>query len=166
MDSIEVRKCEEGDFVVLRRTIPRPEFHDDRFESQQKGNSVYLIAWDGQVPVGHLNLKLKGSDEEYVKSKLGIFPELNAIGTYPPEMRSKGIGRKLIARAEEICRKKGFEKVGLAVDTSNVRARELYEKLGYEDSGIGEFDSFWYETQDDGSKLKIVDHCVYLVKSL
>ncbi len=163
---VEIRECREEDVEVLGKTIPRPEFHVNRFQSQEKGDSIYLIAWNEDVPVGHLNLKLNGSDEEYVKDRLGFLPELNAIGTYPPEMRSKGIGRMLIAEAERICREKGFEKVGLAVDVSNFRAKELYEKLGYKDSGIGEFDSVWYETQDDGSKLKVVDHCLYLVKVL
>jgi GNAT superfamily N-acetyltransferase len=161
-----IKKCSQEDLGVLKRTIPKPEFHQNRFESQQDRDSVYLIAWDGDAPVGHLNLKLKGSDEDYVRDRLGLLPELNAIGTYPPEMRSRGIGRELIDRAEQICREKGFEKVGLAVETSNLRARELYEKLGYVDFGIGEFDSVWYEAQEDGSKLKVADHCVYLVKEL
>ncbi len=163
---IEIRKCREQDLEILKRTIPRPEFHIKRFENQEKGESEYLVAWLDDVPVGHLNLILIGSDEEYVKDRLGVLPELNAIGTYPDEMRSKGIGRKLMEEAEKICRDKGFDRVGLAVDTSNNRARELYERLGYEDSGIGEFDSAWYEQQDDGSKLKVVDHCIYMVKKL
>lgn len=166
MNNLEIRKCCEEDLGALKRTIPRSEFHDHRFASQAEGKSIYLIAWLDGVPVGHLNLILSGSDEEYVKEKLGVIPELNAIGTYPAEMRSKGIGRKLIAKAEKICREKGFDRVGLSVDTDNNRARELYENLGYQDSGIGEFDSVWYEKQDDGSKLKIVDRCVYLVKDL
>lgn len=163
---IEIRKCREEDLDILCSTIPRPSFHLDRFNSQEKGDSVYLIAWLDETPVGHLNLKLKGSDEDYIKERINDCPELNAIGTYPPEMRSKGIGRKLISRAEEICNKNGFSRVGLAVDTSNIRAKELYEKLGYRDAGFGEFDSIWYEKQDDGSKKKIVDHCIYLVKDL
>ncbi|HRV76202.1 MAG: GNAT family N-acetyltransferase [Candidatus Nomurabacteria bacterium] len=163
---IEIRKCKEKDIDVLKRTIPRPEFHDKRFESQEKGDSEYLVAWLDDIPVGHLNLILVGSGEEYVKERLGFLPELNAIGTYPDEMRSKGIGRKLIEEAEMICKSLGYKKVGLAVDTSNKRARELYERLGYKDAGIGEFDSIWYEQQDDGSKLEIVDHCIYMLKDL
>ncbi|MDQ5913472.1 MAG: hypothetical protein QG623_90 [Patescibacteria group bacterium] len=166
MEDIVIRKCRKEDVQLLGAYIPRPSFHINRFNNQEKGVSEYLIAWKENIPVGHLNLILVGSDEEYVKSRINTCPELNAIGTYPPEMRSKGIGRKLIEEAERICKEKGFKQVGLAVDTSNTKAKELYERLGYQDSGIGEFDSVWFEDQDDGTKEKVIDHCIYMIKEL
>ena len=166
MNDILIKQCRAEDLALLAKTIPPLRFHKNRFKHQEKGDSIYLIAWFGDITVGHLNLKFKGSDEEYVKSKLGLMPELNAIGVDPPEMRSRGIGRKLINEAEKVCREKGFKRVGLAVDTSNIRAEELYKKIGYLDSGIGEFDSIWYDTKEDGYREKYIDHCIYLVKDL
>ncbi len=163
---IRIKRCQEEDLSVLGSSVQRLEFHQKRFQDQEKGDSIHLIAWLDGTPVGHLSLKFNGADEEYVKSRLGMVPELNAIGVDPPKMRSKGIGRKLIAEAENICREKGFEKVGLAVGVENKKAKKLYEALEYRDAEVGGFDIFWHETQEDGTKFKMTDRCIYMIKNL
>lgn len=166
MDDLVIRQCKKEDLPLLEKYIPTARYHINRFESQEKGDCLYLIAWVEGVPVGHLNLKLKGTDEEYVRNSLGVFPEFNAIGTYPPEMRSKGVGRALIEKAEKVCKELGFKEIGLAVDTENTRAELLYRRMGFNDSGVGEFDSVWWDTKEDGAQEKNVDHCIYLVKKI
>ncbi|WP_020590460.1 GNAT family N-acetyltransferase [Kiloniella laminariae] len=49
-----------------------------------------------------------------------------------PEHRSRGIGRKAIAFAEQESRKLGATRVFLEVETGNQRAHALYQKLGFE----------------------------------
>ncbi|HEX3015382.1 MAG TPA: GNAT family N-acetyltransferase [Desulfobacteria bacterium] len=44
---------------------------------------------------------------------------------------SQGVGRKLLAKAEEYCRINGVKYLGLAVTTANKRAVALYEKCGF-----------------------------------
>ena len=48
-----------------------------------------------------------------------------------PEFRGRGIGSRLLARAEEHAREKGFEKVSLLVFEQNEGAKRLYERIGY-----------------------------------
>ncbi|SOE09414.1 acetyltransferase (GNAT) family protein [Hoeflea halophila] len=51
----------------------------------------------------------------------------------PEEQRGSGIGRKLLAKAEEIARQRGH--VGVYLDTFEFQAPRFYESLGYEECG-------------------------------
>lgn len=48
-----------------------------------------------------------------------------------PEHRGRGVGKRLITEALRQAASKGIERVELEVYASNVRARALYEKLGF-----------------------------------
>lgn len=48
-----------------------------------------------------------------------------------PSARGKGVGKKLMAAAEDFCREKGVSEVFLEVIEGNLHAQRLYEKLGY-----------------------------------
>lgn len=50
-----------------------------------------------------------------------------------PAYRSCGLGREFFAAAEQYARENGFARIRLEVEEDNVRARSLYERLGYED---------------------------------
>lgn len=53
-----------------------------------------------------------------------------------PEHQNKGLGRALMAHAEDWARKEGFRVIGLLVSCHNERARALYEKLGFRPTNI------------------------------
>lgn len=55
---------------------------------------------------------------------------VNALATFG-DFRKKGLGRRLLFRAEEIAREEGCSELSLIVSTENPNARRLYEKLGY-----------------------------------
>ena len=48
-----------------------------------------------------------------------------------PKLQRQGIGKLLMAAAEEEARKKGYGKMGLTVDVNNFSAINFYEKLGW-----------------------------------
>jgi ribosomal protein S18 acetylase RimI-like enzyme len=56
--------------------------------------------------------------------------EVAGIGVNPPAWR-RGVGRALMAYAEEECRNKGYREIFLEVYEPNLRARAFYEALGY-----------------------------------
>lgn len=163
---IKIRLCSEADLPALNKAIPEPGYHERRFEAQQEGTSSYLLAWIGDIPVGHLNLKWGGSGEPEIHEFVNDCPELNAIGVYPPEMRSHGIGRKLIATAEAMIKEKGYKQVGIGVETDNDKAKSLYEKLDYVDWGHGIYPDRWIEKDDQGNNVQHNDPCYYLIKTL
>ncbi len=50
-----------------------------------------------------------------------------------PEYWGRGVGGKLLEKAEEHCRENGIKFIGLAVTTANHRAVSLYESIGYQE---------------------------------
>ncbi|MUM78271.1 ribosomal-protein-alanine N-acetyltransferase [Pseudodesulfovibrio sp. F-1] len=64
-----------------------------------------------------------------------------------PEHRRCGIGAALLARALEVCAKKGVAKSFLDVKASNVAAIDLYLKFGYEQIGVRK--RYYPDTGDD-----------------
>lgn len=130
------------------------------------GNTTFLIAWAGAEPVGHLNLKWLGNEEPEVQAYVAKTPELSQISVWPQEMRSQGIGTRLIAAAEAMIVVRGYAQVGLGVEVTNLRARHLYERLGYRDWGYGTYDDRWLEVEEDGHQIAHKNTCAYLLKRL
>ncbi len=48
-----------------------------------------------------------------------------------PKSEGRGIGRVLIAKGEEWARSQGYRWLTLSVFAQNLRAREVYKRLGY-----------------------------------
>ena len=55
---------------------------------------------------------------------------LDSVGVLP-EFRGQGVGRELIAAFCEKVFAKGYERVGLIVDSDNTQAEKLYTSLGF-----------------------------------
>jgi ribosomal protein S18 acetylase RimI-like enzyme len=53
------------------------------------------------------------------------------------DLRGKGYGRKVMEKVEELIQEMGIDTVGLHVFGYNHAARTLYEKMGYQVTGIG-----------------------------
>jgi ribosomal protein S18 acetylase RimI-like enzyme len=45
--------------------------------------------------------------------------------------RGKGIGKLLLEKAEDYCRKKGYSRIALMVSTENDSAIRLYSRIGF-----------------------------------
>ena len=69
-------------------------------------------------------------------------------------------------REERLAAEREFAKIGLAVGTDNPRARALYERLGYVDTGFGVFEIGGTYTDIHGSVREWREVCEYLVKGL
>jgi len=61
--------------------------------------------------------------------ELHVYGSVVPIGKYGDEVQHKGLGRKLMARAEEIAKKSGKKEI---IVISGVGVREYYKMLGYE----------------------------------
>ena len=55
-----------------------------------------------------------------------------------PEHRSQGVGSRLMGAAEELARALGGRRLELRVERSNLRARALYDRLGYIEAGAAD----------------------------
>lgn len=158
---VEIRKLNEADLGLVEKAMPS-QHHKQRLNTK---NADYLIAWVEGEPIGHLLLRWGGLDNAFLLSKNLDYPCVEALGVRV-DFWHKGIGTRLMQKAQDLAKEKGFGKIGVAVGVENERARKLYEKLGYRDSGLGEFEVSWNYVDDGGEEKSEGETCVYLVKEL
>jgi GNAT superfamily N-acetyltransferase len=100
----------------------------NRLDEQARDGSTYLIAWEGDRPVGHAHIAWDGTH-------LGL-PEIQDVFVLP-ELRRRGIASQLTHAAEDEARRRGWDRISLSVSRSdNPSAAQLYAKLGYVDAGV------------------------------
>ena len=139
--------------------------HHDRFTQQQDGRLTYLIAWLDGIPVGHTMVRWEGTTDAFVAERISGCAHLEDLFVMP-ELRSQGIGTRILAHGERLAAERGFAKIGLAVGTDNPRARALYERLDYVDTGFGEFQIGGTYMDIHGNRREWREVCEYLVKGL
>lgn len=83
----------------------------------------YLVAWEGEEPLGHAHLALTDP------------PELQDVAVRP-EYRRRGIASALTAAAEREAGVRGFDRLRVSVGVDNAPAQTLYRRCGYVDIGI------------------------------
>lgn len=111
----EVRPLAPDELELVDERLPL-----DRLD--QPGGE-WLVAWDGEEPVGHAHVDWRRSP-----------PELQNVFVVESHRR-RGIASTLSLAAEELVRARGHTAVALDVDVENAAARSLYEKLGYRPAG-------------------------------
>jgi ribosomal protein S18 acetylase RimI-like enzyme len=154
-----------GELALVERLLPRyPGKHRERLEAQHRGECVYLIAWEGNEPVGHLNLRVRGRKLPDRARRLGA-AQIEDLSVATPRRR-RGIGTKLMRRAQEEAAARGFGTIGLGVDIGNAPARRLYRQEGYLESGLGEFLVSYPYLDEDGVERQAHETCTYLIKRL
>jgi RimJ/RimL family protein N-acetyltransferase len=89
------------------------------------GKDVYAILLDGERPVAYG--MLRGWEEGFATPSLGI-----AVRT---AMHGQGLGRLMMAHLHAEALRRGAIRVRLRVHRENVRARRLYESIGYQYAG-------------------------------
>lgn len=87
-----------------------------------QGDGRYLVAWLGEVPVGHVHV----TD--------GDPPEMQDLAVRP-EYRGRGVGSALIAAAEREATRRGTAKIRLEVSVANTVAQQLFRSNGYAMTG-------------------------------
>ena len=85
--------------------------------------SFYLVAWDGDEPLGHAHLALTDP------------PELQDVAVLPAHRR-RGVARELTRAAEREAAARGHAVLTLTVSVANEPAQAVYRSLGYRDSGV------------------------------
>ncbi len=86
---------------------------------------VQLAEGDGQVLLGFTMTRM---GEEFLSYEPSAHLEVLIV---TPEAEGKGVARKLIEAAEENAQAHGAKSMSLHVIATNVRARGLYQHLGY-----------------------------------
>ena len=147
MAHIRISPVQPGDIDLLCQRMGADDGADHRSyaDMQSRDEGVYLIAWDEDVPIAHLFIRW--TDNTEVPRIVDRYPQAAQFADCPEicelyvvaERRSQGIGTQLLRRALQMARERGASQVTMCVDMDNPRARSLYERLGFVESGIGTF---------------------------
>jgi len=126
---------------------------------------TYLTAWTGGRVAGHVVVRWQGSVHDGVQAVFSDAPEIRRL-VVRDDLRGRGIGSRLLARAEGLIVERGYMAAGLAVNVQNFGALRLYERAGYEDWQRGTFVSRWTRINEAGQACEWQHTVTYLVKDL
>ncbi len=143
---IDIRPLADDELAAVDAVLPL-----SRLESVQ----TYLVAWDGDAPVGHAHVAWEGGHVEA--------PEIQDMYVLP-ERRGAGTGAALVDAAERLAAGRGFDRMSLSVGEASP-ARRLYERLGYRDAGVAPV-RVRGTIMIRGEPLEVDDTLLYLVKPL
>jgi len=160
---IKIKKAKQSNLKLLNKYLAVksvPKFHEDKYQQQKTGDNIWLIAWEGEIPVGHIQLRFNGSTSKEVQDKIKNCAHIESLGV-AAKFRRRNIASKLIKFSEKLAKEKGFKKVGLSVETDNEFLKNLYMRRGYRDWKKGAVIESWEERGK-----QINEKCVYLIKNL
>lgn len=166
---LEIKEADESqlDFLVTQFSPNNPMFQFNRYATQNRGEGLYLIAWHNNTPVGHFLLRWSGPNDVPVTKLVNItHSAFLEAGVTVYEYRRQGVATAIIQEAERLAKEKGCTCLGLEVGINNPEAKRLYEKLGYEDWGHGEFPISWEYTDENGNKGIGTEVVIYMKKNL
>jgi ribosomal protein S18 acetylase RimI-like enzyme len=142
--NIQIRPATRGDHDFIISLLPRlvefgpPTWRDvsemittdtqvlsDKLINQTPDTAFFIAEDEKGVPLGFIHLQ-PGTDY-YNHDQHGHIANIIVA----PEGEGRGIGRMLIERGEQWARAQGFRWLTLSVFAQNLRAREVYKRLGY-----------------------------------
>lgn len=121
----------EAVMAIERKCFSAPWGLESLMRTISGSNALTLVALEEGEPVGYASALMLGPvGPGYVPPEAEIL-KMAVL----PEMREKGIGRRLAEDLIDMLRTKGVEVLHLEVRESNRSARILYETCGFRHSG-------------------------------
>ena len=102
-------------------------------ENKQKDGRIYIAEVDKKA-VGFISLRVDAKGEEILLPSIKCIVITDFI--INADYRGKGVGKLLLAKADEYAKEKSIAYIKLSVFAANTNARELYKKLGFEDYSV------------------------------
>jgi ribosomal protein S18 acetylase RimI-like enzyme len=102
-------------------------------ESKKKEGQIY-VAEDKGKAVGFISLRIELKGEEI------LLPNIKSVYVtdfiVSPDFRGKGVGKLLMAKADESAKEKNISYIKLNVFSANSNANEVYHRLGFKDESV------------------------------
>ncbi len=137
-----IRACTLEDVPALECSLPSQGtgVHASFVALQAAGEVGYLAAWHGgpderAAALGSVLIRWAGDREADVRAALPEVPAISNLGV-APQFRGQGVGTALVRAAEEVIVAAGRDQALMGAADDNWRARHLYRRLGYQDSGV------------------------------
>ena len=162
---MKIKPIQKKDLKILEEELNHntlPWLHGKKLKEQLKGNTLWFIAWEDKEPIAHVQIRFEGSNSPEVKLK--DCPHVETLYV-KDKFRKQGVATKIMNFCERLVKKKGYSRIGLAVEKGNKFLLKLYNERGYNDWEKGLVIEFWKEQH--GSELKkVTEKCQYLIKNL
>jgi GNAT superfamily N-acetyltransferase len=155
---LRIRRASAPDCAGMARLI-NSAFAVEKFIEGGRTDEAELLDRmnKGEFLLGHDGAgELVASVYVEVRGTRGYFGML----AVDPREQGNGLGRKMVAAAEEYCREKGCEAMDLTVLNLRPELSPLYRKLGYAESGVEEF------RPSRQLKPGVECHCIVMSKEL
>lgn len=131
------------------------------YREQKRGRRLMLIAETNDFPVGRVFLQFKGNNAIFADgSERAYLYSFHVMEMF----RGIGLGTRLVAEAEQVVQLRGFRVVTLAVAQDNLRALQLYHRMGYR--RFGDNKGSWENPTKLGYLLPSHEPCWLLEKEL
>ncbi|WP_433296453.1 GNAT family N-acetyltransferase [Actinoplanes sp. CA-030573] len=140
-------------------------FFSDRLRRRALRRGRVYLAFDGSLVVGYVYLRLEDAEEADLRDRLPRTPLLQRLRVFPG-YRRQGIGRELVAAAEEGARRKRRRSIALGVDEDEAEPIGFYLRIGYREWPHGLVETFKEERRDDGTWTRKTEYCRIFVKDL
>ncbi|NMO52920.1 GNAT family N-acetyltransferase [Actinoplanes sp. TBRC 11911] len=163
IDAIEIRPADEGDLSAFA-TDPDFGLLPERLDRRAAEKGELLVAREGGVPVGHVYIWDERADEPELRKHLGDTPLIMNLWVQE-DRRRRGVGSKLMTKAEDWARERGHLLVALGVLPDNDAAIKLYLGRGYREWEHGEVKTH-HDHYIDGDHFETSEICVIFVKKL
>lgn len=163
--TITVRQAQAADLPALQSSWPVPgDIHAGHLRAQESGAATFLLAWQDNAPVGSGMVQWTGPVGARAREKFPAAVEINHLQVREGH-RGAGVGTALIAAAEQLCAAGGRREVAVGVAADNEAAARLYERLGYQRTGVVDVSEYdWVD--EAGTVHHEVEHDELLVKQL
>jgi GNAT superfamily N-acetyltransferase len=144
ISKINIRPGSREDLEFILSLVPRlaefgpPEWRDvtamintdlqvlrDQLLHQSSDTAFFIAEDERGIPLGFVHLE-RGKDYYYLEKHGHIANVIVA-----QEGEGRGIGRMLIEKGEEWAKIQGYRWLTISVFAQNLRAREVYQRLGY-----------------------------------
>jgi GNAT superfamily N-acetyltransferase len=141
------------------------ETHRRRYDLQEVGKLVFLVAWWDDLPVGQVLLNWIGGDSSAVPPQIRALPEVSSLFV-TQAYRRMGVATQLLDVAEHMTYAHNYDQMGLCVAETNRGAQRLYARRGYRDCGWPPYLARGCYVDGSGNEKKWEERRLYLVKSL
>ncbi|MGC5628359.1 GNAT family N-acetyltransferase [Georgenia sp. Z1344] len=143
--AVVVRPCTDADLEVLVRVWPTSGVHEAHVARAASGDASYLVAWDGEEPLGSGLVRWTGPVGENAAAAFPSAVEICHLQVREGA-RGRGVGTAIIHRAEVLVVDAGAVTVAVGVSVDNPGAERIYERLGYRRAGVKDVSRYSWTT--------------------
>ncbi len=131
------------------------------YQEQLQHRRLMLVADCNNFPIGHIFIQLSSGEQRIADGRRRAYLySLRVMEMF----QDHGIGTRLILEAEMLAAERGFRWVTIAAAKDNLRARRLYERLGYR--VFGEDEGKWSYLDHENRMRYVHEPCWVLEKSI